>query len=194
MTIEEDQARQAANAELATAQHWLQLLQNFVITTDEEQEQVASMLRDVKARYKEIENRRTEITQPLNQALRAINNLFRPPRERFQELEKSLKQKIATYLETKQAANVAALTAASQASTSTQAQQALSVVAPIEAPRGVNVRYVWRFELSDEAAVPREFCSPDARKIQEYLSTLQGEPAIPGIVFHREPIVTSRSR
>ena len=192
MTDSKALAKLEADEQFSTAQHWLSLLGPFEITNDEEQDQVAGVLRDVKARHKFIEEKRKEITGPMNDALRAVNNLFRPPRERFEELERLLKAKIARYLEAKAQANVAALQLAAAAPTPAVAQQAIAQVAPVEPPRGVSVRYVWAFEVTDPTEVPREFCSPDPEKIKRYIAETPGAPVMRGVRFTKQASVTAR--
>lgn len=182
-------AQREAAAQSATADEWFGLLREFVIANDQQQEQVAGVLRDVKARYKVLEDKRTEITRPLNQALRAVNDLFRPPKQRFESLEKLLKDKISAYLRQKSEANAAALKAAAVAATPEAATQIIQQVAPVVPPQGVFVRQVWRFEVTDPDLVPREFCSPDPDKIRRVAPETA---SIPGVRFYQEDQVSAR--
>lgn len=182
-------AQREAQAQAAKATEWLSLLRSFVIQNDDQQEQIGGVLRDVKARYKEIEDKRTEITKPLNQALRAVNDLFRPPKQRFEELEKLLKGKITAYLEAKNRANEERLRQVAAAQTPAMAQLGLATVSPVAPPTGVSVRHVWRFEITDPDLVPREYCSPDAKKIGVVDPTAT---TIPGVRFFQEPVVSAR--
>lgn len=183
-------AQREAQVQSSTAEEWLGLLRDFVIETDVQQEQIVGVLRDVKERYRVIEDKRTEITKPLNAALRAVNDLFRAPKQRFEDLERLLKSKVSAYLDAKQAANTAALQAASAAPTPEAAQLAMQVVAPVAPPAGVSVRKVWKFEVTDQNLVPRELCSPDAKKIEAAFHN--GVTEIPGVRFYQEPVVTAR--
>lgn len=197
MTDPNQLAKQAAEEQIVVADQWSALLEPFNITNDEEQANVAGVLRDVKARNKYLEERRKEITVPLNNALKAVNDLFRPARERFDNIEKMLKGKIAAYLEEKSQANVATLHAAAAAPTPAEAQQTITQVVPIEPPQGVSVRYVWKYEVIAPEAVPHHYCSPDPYKIKEYMDFMlshNSEPGIPGVNFFKEAIVTSRSK
>lgn len=45
------------------------------------------------------------------------------------------------------------------------------------------------FLITDSDAVPREFCSPDPRKIGAVDPTVT---SIPGVRFYQEPVVSSR--
>jgi hypothetical protein len=184
-------AQREAQLQSATAEEWLSLLRAFVVETDAQQEQIVGVLRDVKSRYKDLEDKRTEITKPLNQALRAVNGLFHAPKQRFEELEKLLKAKVAAYLDKKSQANTAALQAAAVAPTPELAQQAIQTVAPVAPPQGVSVRHVWKFEVTDANAVPREFCSPDEKKIKAAFEL--GMTDIPGVKFFQEAVVSARS-
>lgn len=183
-------AHHEAQLQFATAEEWFGLLRDFVVETDAQQEQVVGVLRNVKERYRVLEDKRTEITKPLNAALRAVNDLFRAPKQRFEDLEKLLKSKISTYLDSKERANTLALQAAAVAPTVQAAQLAMQVVAPVAPPAGVSVRKVWKFEVTDQNLVPRELCSPDAKKIEAAFHN--GVTEIPGVRFYQEPVVTAR--
>ncbi len=191
-------ARQEADSQFATAVEWWGLVEDFDIETDEQQEEVAVILRDVKDRYRVLEEKRKEITVPLNAALRAVNNLFRPPREKFEALEHLLKGKITEYLARKAQENVAALQAAAVAKTSEEATEALATIAPVAPPQGVSVRQVWKFEVTDPDLVPRHLCSPDMKKISDELgkkADKYGQPdLIPGVRVYQEAVVAARSR
>lgn len=177
------------DAQSATADEWYSGLRALSIETDAQQEQAAEVLRKVKFRIQVLEDRRKEITVPINAALKSVNDLFREPRTRFESVEKLLKGKIASYLERKAAANVAAIQSAAAASTPERAAEHLAIVAAVAPPQGVSVRKVWKFEITDPDAVPRCFCSPDPDKIRLV------EPStakIPGVRFYQEPVVAAR--
>lgn len=182
-------AKQEADAELAVALEWYGLTKDFVITTDEEQEHIAGVVRKTKERIAGIESKRKEFVAPLNKVVKGLNDFFRPPREAFENVERHLKKKIVDYLNAKAAANAAALKAAATASTPEQATAAIATVAPVAPPAGVSVRHVWRFEITDPCAVPREYCSPDLKKIGLVDPTTT---QIPGVRFFQEPVVSSR--
>jgi hypothetical protein len=167
----------------------LETLRGFEIPDDEEQEFAAKLLREVKEQWKTIEAQRKKITTPLNEALKQTNALFKPVLTALEEGESLLKSKITAYLEQKARANTAALQAASVAPTPAAATAALSTVAPVAPPTGVSVRHVWKFEVTDPDLVPREYCSPDGKKIGAVDPTTT---QIPGVRFFQEPVVSSR--
>jgi hypothetical protein len=148
-------------------------------------------LREVKGRLKALEERRKAITGPMNAALRSVNDLFRPPREKLEALEGSLKAVIAGYLRRREAENAALLAAAATTEDEWAAAEALAEMRPpAEAPRGVTVRQVWRFEVTDPDAVPRELCSPDPKKI----GALEPGTAVAGVRWFQEDVVSARAQ
>lgn len=191
----QQQAQGLAITEMAVAVDWYQGIggAGFIIHDDVTNENAAKVLQKVKARMKALEAQRVLITKPLNDGLRAVNDLFRQPREKFEDIEKVLKDAISDYLRRKQQKNDQALQAAAVAPTIPQAQLALSELRPVEAPKGISTREVWKAEVVDPDAVPREFCSPDPKKIKAYLEGLRGEPSMPGVKFTKDSIVTARS-
>lgn len=53
-------------------------------------------------------------------------------------------------------------------------------------------RTVWRFEIEDATAVPREFCCPDERKIREHVQRNKEAAGIPGVRVWEELAVQAR--
>lgn len=173
-----------------TSEAAVQGIQQLQVTNDDEQAFAAQLLQEIKTQWQALEDQRTTITGPLNKAQIAVNDLFRPASRALEHEEAYLKLKISEYLDTKQAANTAALQAASAAPTPEAAQQAIQNYAPVVAPQGVSVRKVWKFEVTDQNLVPRELCSPDPKKIEAAFHN--GVTEIPGVRFYQEPVVTAR--
>ena len=66
--------------------------------TDQKSYDLASgILKDVKSRYKELENQRKDITGPLDRAKKAVMDLFRDPLELLQAAENKLKRMMIDY-------------------------------------------------------------------------------------------------
>lgn len=65
-------------------------------------------LKSVKGLQQQVEERRSAITRPLNQALKMVNELFRAPRDYLEQAEQALKQAILRYTLAQEAAAAAA--------------------------------------------------------------------------------------
>jgi hypothetical protein len=179
-------ARQNSHVFDVEAQSYLNLL-NFEVRDEDDNRLAAETLRHVKERISAVEAERKKISVPLNAALKAVNDLFRPARQKLEECERQLKSKIAAYLSARDAANRVALAAAAAAPTPELAGDALAAIERAAPPEGVSVRTVWRFKIVDENLVPREYCSPDPKKI-----AAAEIGTVPGVEFYQEPIVASR--
>ena len=70
---------------------------DFTVDSDDMLEAAGDDLRAIKALQKNVEAQRTAITVPLNQALKAINDLFRPAGEYLAKAETTLKGAMLTY-------------------------------------------------------------------------------------------------
>ncbi len=55
-----------------------------------------------------------------------------------------------------------------------------------------SVTKVWTFEITNPAQVPREFCSPDEKKIREHVKTYGKTAKIPGVTIKQETNIQSR--
>lgn len=196
-TTPQHQAEQQASAALTVVQQELEALDGWTVDSDEDNAFAAEMLQDVKQRHKRLETERKKITKPMNAALRAVNDLFRKPREALEQAERLIKGEIAAYLEAREEANTAAFEAAADAETVEEASAALASVEDASTPAGVSVRYKWRAVVVAEDLLMPQFLSPDRAKIEAWASSHKGpdgEPLpIPGVRFDREPIVSSRA-
>lgn len=83
---------------LATkAQNALTTATDYVIDSPTMFELASEDLKQVKALQKEVEEKRTSITGPLNQAVKAVNDLFRSPKEYLEKAEATLKRAMVTW-------------------------------------------------------------------------------------------------
>ena len=145
----------------------LRELDSFAVANDEDSAFAADMIREVKAKHRELDERRKEVTGPLNATVKTINGWFKPALDALETAERKLKGKIAEFVRERERQTRAALAAAAAATTAQEATAAL-VAAPQAAtlPPGMSLRMVWKWRVVDEVRVPRHFCSPDAQRIE----------------------------
>ena len=79
------------------AQRALAFVQEYQIASAEDYSLAADELRAIKKRQQGLEEQRTGITGPINQALRAINALFKGPGDLLDQAEQILKGKMLAY-------------------------------------------------------------------------------------------------
>lgn len=70
---------------------------DYVIDSPTMFELASDDLKRVKSLQKEVEEKRTSITGPLNQAVKAVNDLFRAPKEYLDKAEATLKRSMVAY-------------------------------------------------------------------------------------------------
>lgn len=183
-------------------------LAGYRVTTAEQYQDGAGVLKRIKGAQQRIEALRTAITAPLNAALKAANDLFRAPAQRLLDAERAIKGELARYSEEqerirreeqrradeaarKQREALEQRAAKAEASgkvekASTLALQAAAVVAPViqrEAPKvaGIAMREVAEYEVTDASLLPREYLVPDDKKIGAVVRALKLEAKIPGV-------------
>lgn len=81
----------------ARASSTLDFIKEFVIDSPETYALAAEELQAIKARTKKLEDQRTGITGPINQALKAINALFKGPGDLLEEAERVIKTKMLAW-------------------------------------------------------------------------------------------------
>jgi hypothetical protein len=91
-------AKKAAEAATHEAKEALVVAQSFPIETAADYEAACEELKKVKNEWANLEARRTEITGPLNAALKSVNDLFRPPLALWKKVEEAIKDRAKPYL------------------------------------------------------------------------------------------------
>lgn len=79
------------------AQAALSSAKDLVIDSPMMYELASDELRNIKTLQKTVEEKRTTITVPLNAALKAVNDLFRAPKEYLEQAEAACKRSMITY-------------------------------------------------------------------------------------------------
>ncbi len=162
--------------------------QALTISSQTDYSNAVDLVKSCKAEWASLESRRTAITQPINQGLRLVNDLFREPLAGLAKCESIIKNKMASYDAAQQAERVrimresAALHAAGGVPTEAIPERP-------EAP-GVAMRNVWKFVIEQPEIVPKEFWSPDPAKIAATIAHVETSPhPIQGVRFYQESIV-----
>ncbi len=154
----------------------------------------AEMLKKVKTMYKTIENKRLELTRPLNEGLRNVNAMFKAYSAPLEEAERIIKAGMTKFRqqaefqakellrlkaenEARQAIATAQDTLDPEAIKKAQEAELALKTANDAAPRTVNtesgqVRYrkVWKFEIIDAEQLPRAYLMPDEKKIKDTIN------------------------
>jgi len=192
---------------------YLAAAQAYAITTDLQYAGTADRLKDVKRVLGELDTARKKVTKPLDEAKKALMDLFKPAIERLETAERFYKNKMMDYqreLDRKAAAAQALLDeqarkdraklearaekAASKGDTDKaddlQAQAATVVAPVVEAAKpkvaGVNTVTRWKFRIKDDKLIPREYLIPNEKVLQALATSSKGSLAIPGVEFYSE--------
>lgn len=169
---------------LSSAERFLAVAQSYRITSPELYEAAAADLQEIKGKLKALEEKRIAITRPLNQALKAVNDLFRKPKELLEQAEALLKRAMGAYdqeQERRRREEQARLEAearkererleaqARKAEEKGQLEKAealresaTSIIAPLVSPvakapkvSGIATRGLWKARVTDKAALVR---------------------------------------
>lgn len=165
------------------AKEWQALCAERVppVTDDASYAQTAHCLRTAREAKNALDARRKTFTEPLHEVKSKIDALFRPLKGAAEGLEQRYRAAMNDYEtrrenERREAARKAA-----------EGTAVLAVPPPPAAP-GVSARRVWKFRVTDAAAVPRELCSPDP----ELIRVRGPNQPIPGVEWYEESEVRVR--
>jgi len=184
----------------------------------------AERLRSIKAVQKQLEEKRTSVTGPLNEALRSINGWFKSPMQYLADAELIYKREMATFsAEEERIARVEAAKAAekarleqeelqrraAKAAEAGKAEKAAELEAraadvvpekPAFVPakaKGIGISERWTFHVVDPAKVPREFLVVDEAKIGQLVRAMKGGAQAllgEGVRVYRDDVVRAGSR
>ena len=167
-------------SERATAEETLALVADLPCQSAGDEAFIAEILGGIKATAKEIKAKKEAATKPMNEALKTVRGWFKPLEDAYSKAETTLKEKVINRREQMRFDANAAREALVNADTSEKAEAAklaLAASTPEDTP-GLQVRELHRFEVTDLAAIPREYLAPDEKAIKEALKA--GEE-IPGV-------------
>jgi hypothetical protein len=178
----------------------------------------AEILKTIKAKKKEIEDKRISITAPMDKAKKLVMDFFRKPIELLDNAEREIKNKILKYqIEQKRIADEkqAELQAIADKQAKKLRKQAElagmkgnfiksdtlkrqaenisivpSVTANIPQVSGVSSRKIWKFEIVDINLIPRVYMIPDEVKIGRMVRSTEGSVPMPGIRIYSEDTIS----
>lgn len=142
------------------AQVFLRELETIEVQTQEDLTDSEELVKAVKKKWRDIETKRTTVTVPLNEALKATNNLFKPTLKYLEQCEKVLKNKIAVgrrYLLSRQTEALKALGEASMRGDMEAARAAMLSTPSAQLTGSTSIRTSWEAELEDIQQVPEEY-------------------------------------
>ena len=163
-------------------------------------------LKRITATAKQIEEQRKEITKPIDDAKKKVMAVVEIAVEPLETQKSRLKKEMAAFvakLEAERAqaerdrmAEEAARVEAADADPFGFGIDAMAIAPVVQPPQlqriASTVKKVWRFEIENPSLVPREFCSPDERKLREYVQREKESAAIAGVRTWEETTVQSR--
>jgi len=180
-------------------------LHDLRVTSPETQKDAEDLLISARAAWKEADEKRKELTRPLDEAKRRIIQLFQPYMNRLETGISILNRELTAYHEALIALRREEERRAleEQAARMKEAQETGEVVEPVELDSvphvaktsrahigTVTYREDWDIQVVDAAKVPRDLCEPSLPRIRARVKS--GVRVIPGVLVNRRTISTTR--
>ena len=163
-------------SEIVVARELSDLILSVEIADQPDLDFAETQLRAIATEKRRIDEDRKKITGPLHQAWKAANDHFRPLIEAYDAPEKFLRKAISAYLLKIEKERVSSM------------YSLAPVARPAELSSKTSSRTVTKFRVVDASLVPREYCSPDLKKI----SAAPDIAGIPGVETYEEIALTVR--
>lgn len=219
MNLVELKIEQPDNTAAERAKQALARAESMTIQTADEYETAASELMAIKAKWKEIDDSRKALKQPVDEAAKRIQAFFKPPLDFLSRAEAVIKRTMVTWkTEQDRIAREEARKADEKARKERErlerearkaeeagrleraevlrdrAEVTVAAPPPPVAPRvsGLSERTTWKYEIVDAAKLPREYLIPDEKRIGAVVRALKGDTNIPGVRAYEESILGAR--
>ena len=186
----------AAKEEAAEAKQIATVAQELKIHDESGFEEAGAVLVEIKGRKKNLEARRKLITKPMMEAKKEVDELFKVPIASLTKAESALKGAIGRYVEEiekeRQGLIVDAAEAHESGEGSENVRDILIKAEARKAPKlkGVSLKTLTKFEITDEDLLPRHLLTPDMVKIR---AAVKAGMEVPGIRVWEEKSVAAAS-
>ena len=183
----------------------LRWLHDLKVTSPETQKDAEDLLISARVAWKEADEKRKELTRPLDEAKRRIIQLFQPYMNRLETGINILNRELTSYHEALIALRREEERRAleQQAARMQEAQETGEIVEPVQLASvphvtktsrahigTVTYREDWDISVVDAAKVPRDLCDPSMSRIRARVKS--GVTDIPGVLAIHRTISTTR--
>lgn len=154
-------------------------LSTIKIKNNDDFNRAAVLVKQLKEAKAIAKTKEDTITDPLQQAMDAVNELFRPFYKKVDNIELEIKDSMKAFLESNKTKLLKLENAVAEGTIkniSTYARKAASLTVESE---DASIRKVWKAEIQDEKKIPRKFLVPNTQLIVEHLR--KGGAPIPGV-------------
>ena len=192
---------------------------NIVIASNEQYSDILDKRKQIKKALDTLETERKKITVPIDNAKKAVQELFNKPKKIYAEIIFVIDNKINGYLkeqerirkeqerkmqEQAEKERLALLKKAEKAQEKGQEQKAENLkelaqttIAPVIAssvPKvgGVGFRTDWYAEVVNVSEVPREYMEPNQTALNKIATATKGTIKIPGVRFYSKDNIVQR--
>lgn len=188
-----DNTRESLAVETGAAGQHRELVSVLTCASPEDAADIAAVRDFAHDKLAELEERRTSITKPLNDAKRAVDALFAPVKAPWQALKDDCTDKLNAYETAKLALEAAAKEAAKALSAAGNVDAAAIVLedARVTPAEGYKKSYKWCAVLDDVNAVDRAWLRVDWDRIEQYCRAYKDSEEIPplaGLTFQRKAV------
>lgn len=171
----------------------------FTIRDDGDYEVACDLLTHVKRQIKDIEERRKKVTKPLNDALNAFREMYRPTLTYYARAEAKLKLWTGSYVVAKRRKEEEAMRQIAAATQRGDFDTAMEVSQKTETPperKDITISERWGYEVMDIDEVPEKYIirSVDSAMLAQHARGKAEPEPIPGIRFFRKQIVSARTK
>ena len=209
-----------AEAALTEANMVLDTAQKVIVKTPQQAQNAGDWRNKIKAKLKQLDEERKELTRPLDEVKTKIMDKYRPAIEvlniAYKLFDKGLSEYLAIQDQIRQEQQRRLEAEAEKKRLEAEAKakewadkgnekkaeewfdKAENVIAPVvpETPKveGITTRQDWDFEIINPNEVPREFCIPDEKALRAYVKATKGTRLIAGIKIIPKTIIVTNNK
>ncbi len=165
----DDKAKELTNQATAICEG----LKDYSITTPSKYELASSDLKKAKEVIKAIEERRKEMTRPLDESKKKIIGFFKPYVERLNGIVSTINREMSTF---RRKQEEEARKKQEELDKQTNKDDIFTPQAEVEIPKtDIKVRTIWKFKVIDKNKLKPDFLIPDEKSIGEFVRKFKND-------------------
>lgn len=187
----------ALEPELTGMRHQLQAalaeVPEIPVESDQDREFAGRMITAAAAEIKELEERRTSVVKPLNDAVKTINSWFKPNVEFLEQFKRRLGDKLSLKLRALAAERQEALAQIEAGRGTAPAEAFEAAHKDISGPSTVQVRKVTKWRITDRGQIPGNYFTLVLNEDKVTAAVKAGEKVTGIEVYEEDQIVAGRT-
>ena len=164
------------------AEQALALIANLPLETQAQRDKAGAFVVEFRSKVQALETLRKELTAPILESKRNIDDRFKPLRELWEACDKALTRRLLEGAQKAKQAQQMALALVEETAGMAEPEVLAVAHASVETPAGLQARTTYKGKVVSFLELPDEYKIVDQAKLDRVIQAAKGDITIPGVV------------